>query len=310
MNTLYKQLSTMGIVPVIALPSVESALPLAKALKNGGLPCMEITFRTEACLEGIRTITKEHPDIIVGAGTVLTTDAADAAVAAGAQFIVTPGLNPQVLHHCVDRGYPIIPGCSNPGDVEQAMACGLKVVKLFPAEAVGGLKLIDAMAGPYGDMRFFPTGGINPGNVTAYLKNPHILCCGGTWMVPQDALAKGDYNTIEALTRQAVATILNYRITQVEIAPGEDANASTQSLCDILGFTCSSPTSDGSTPPKGQDKGQLTIATTAILPAVGHLERRGFSLDWESATYNAKGRLVAIPIMATLGGFGLTLMAQ
>ncbi|MBQ4564464.1 MAG: bifunctional 4-hydroxy-2-oxoglutarate aldolase/2-dehydro-3-deoxy-phosphogluconate aldolase, partial [Lachnospiraceae bacterium] len=156
-----KEIEKIGIIPVVVLDRVEDAIPLGKALIEGGLPCAEVTFRTEAAEECIRVMSETFPDLLVGAGTVLTTDQVDRAVAAGAKFIVSPGLNPRIVKYCVEKGIVIVPGCANPSDIEQALENGLEVVKFFPAEAIGGLKMIKAMAAPYVGVKFMPTGGIN-----------------------------------------------------------------------------------------------------------------------------------------------------
>ena len=158
-----------------------------------------------------------HPEMLIGAGTVLTPEQADRAMAAGASFIVSPGFNPRVVKHCVEKGYPVTPGCANPSDVEQAIEMGLDVVKIFPAEQVGGLKMIKAIAAPYHDMMFMPTGGINAKNLNDYLSFNKILACGGSWMVKDDMIRAGAFDQIEALTREAVQTMLGFTIGHVGI---------------------------------------------------------------------------------------------
>jgi 2-dehydro-3-deoxyphosphogluconate aldolase/(4S)-4-hydroxy-2-oxoglutarate aldolase len=179
-------------------------VPLAKALKAGGIPCAEITFRTAQGEEAIRRISGEMPDILLGAGTVLTTDQADRAIAAGAKFIVSPGFNPKVVAYCISKSYLIIPGCSNPSDIEQALEHGLEVVKFFPAEQGGGLDYIKAVAAPYTQVRFMPTGGINAGNFGKYIAYDRILACGGSWMVSADLINAGNFEKITSLSKEAV----------------------------------------------------------------------------------------------------------
>ncbi len=204
MNKVVEELSKIGIVPVIALDDAKDAEPLAKALIEGGLPCAEVTFRTAAAEESIRIMAEKFPELVVGAGTVLTPEQADRAMNAGAKFIVSPGLNPKVVKHCLDKGYPIVPGTSNPSDVETAIELGLDVVKFFPAEANGGVKALQAIAGPFSQVRFCPTGGISPANYRDYLALKSVLCIGGSWLVPADALEAGDYDRITKLAREAV----------------------------------------------------------------------------------------------------------
>ena len=211
MNDTLKQIGSTGIVPVVVLNEADDAEPLAQALVNGGLPCAEVTFRTDAAEESIRRIAKKFPEMFVGAGTVLTTEQADRAVGAGAKFIVSPGLNPKVVEHCLKKGYPITPGIMTPTELEMALGFGLDVVKFFPAENAGGLKMIKAMSAPYTMMKFMPTGGINATNVRDYLACNKILACGGSWMVKGDLISAGDFAEIEKLTREAAAIVKEIR---------------------------------------------------------------------------------------------------
>ena len=204
MNTLLDQIETFGVVPVVVLDHADDALPLAQALCDGHLPCAEVTFRTEAAKEAIRLMTSHHPEMLIGAGTVLTTDQVDSAMEAGAKFIVSPGLNPKIVKYCVDRRIPILPGCANPSDMEAALEFGLKAVKFFPAEQAGGLAYIKAVAAPYTSLRFLPTGGINAENLKEYLSYPRILACGGSWMVKGDLIRAGNFDRIREMTKAAV----------------------------------------------------------------------------------------------------------
>ena len=211
MNAVLEKLQQLGIVPVVVLDDAKDAIPLAKALCEGGLPCAEVTFRTDAAEESIRQISQAFPEMLVGAGTVLTTEQVDRAVAAGAKFIVSPGLNPRIVKYCVDKGIPITPGCANPSDVEQALEFGLDVVKFFPAEQAGGLAYIKAIAAPYVGMKFMPTGGINAKNVRDYLAYNRILACGGSWMVKGDLVKAGQFDKIQELVAEAVQIVKECR---------------------------------------------------------------------------------------------------
>ena len=197
MNKIFKQIEKIGIVPVIVLDNEKDALPLGKALSAAGLLCAEITFRTEAAEKAIKVFAKNFPDFLVGAGTVLSTEQADKAIAAGAKFIVSPGLNPKVVEHCIKSGYPIIPGVSTAGEIEQAMSFGLEVVKFFPAEAAGGLKFIKALSAPYPNIKFMPTGGINAQNIAEYAAFSKVIACGGSWMVSKELISSKDFKKIE-----------------------------------------------------------------------------------------------------------------
>ena len=211
MNDTLKQIGSTGIVPVVVLNKVSDAEPLAEALIKGGLPCAEVTFRTDAAEESIRAIAKKFPDMFVGAGTVLTTEQVDRAIGAGAKFIVSPGLNPKVVEYCIKKGYPITPGIMTPTELEVALGFGLDVVKFFPAENAGGLKMIKAMSAPYTMMKFMPTGGINAKNVRDYLACDKILACGGSWMVKGDLINAGAFDEIERLTKEAAAIVKEIR---------------------------------------------------------------------------------------------------
>lgn len=211
MNDILTKIGNLGIVPVVVLDDAKDAEPLARALCEGGLPCAEVTFRTAAAADTIRIISEKFPDMLIGAGTVLTTEQVDAAVAAGARFIVSPGFNPRIVAYCVDRQIPITPGCSTPSDIEQALEHGLEVVKFFPAEAAGGLPMIKALAAPYVGVKFMPTGGINAANIRDYLAFDRILACGGSWMVPKKLVAEGNFEKIKELTKEAVQIVKESR---------------------------------------------------------------------------------------------------
>ena len=206
-----KRFSEIGIIPVVVLNDVKDALPLGKALMEGGLPAAEVTFRTDAAEESIRVMAQNFPDMLVGAGTVLTVDQADRAVAAGAKFIVSPGFDPEVVDHCIAKGYPVFPGLITPSELAQAVKRGLTNVKFFPAEAFGGLNTIKNLAAPYPMVKFMPTGGVNPKNVEEYLSNPKIYACGGTWMVKGDMIKAGEFDKIKDLTAEAAAIVKKVR---------------------------------------------------------------------------------------------------
>mgnify|MGYP004520503345 FL=1 len=203
MMTIEERFEDFGVVPVVVLDDVKDALPLAKALTEGGLPCAEVTFRTEAAEESIKVMAEAYPDMVVGAGTVLTIEQVNAAVKAGAKFIVSPGFDPEIVDYCLEKEIPIFPGCVTPSEVAQAVKRGLKVVKFFPAEPAGGVAMIKAMAAPYHQLRFMPTGGIGTLNLKDYLEFDKIICCGGSWMVKGDLIKNGEFEKICKLTKEA-----------------------------------------------------------------------------------------------------------
>ena len=208
MNEVIKRIEETKIIPVVVIDDADKAEELAGALIKGGIGCAEITFRTEAAREAIRIMSTEHPEMFIGAGTVLNKEQVDDAVSAGAKFIVSPGLNPEVVRYCLDKDITVIPGVMTPTEIEAAMSLGLDVVKFFPAEAAGGLKMIKAMAAPYKNIRFLPTGGINASNIADYLEDPHVIACGGSWMVSKDLIAQGDFNGITRRTAEAVSMLV------------------------------------------------------------------------------------------------------
>ncbi len=215
-HSILHEIGLLGIVPVIAIRDARHARGLGGALLGGGLACAEVTFRTSAALEAIRELTTAYPEMLVGAGTVLTTEQAADARRAGARFIVSPGLNPTVVEYCLAEGLPITPGVLTPTEVEEALGLGLQVVKFFPAEASGGLKYLKAISAPYTSLKFIPTGGIDRSNLLQYLRFPRTLACGGSWMVKADLIAEERFSEIAALTSEAVAELLGFELQRGE----------------------------------------------------------------------------------------------
>ena len=207
METIITQLETLKIVPVVKLDDARDSLPLAKALIQGGLPIVEITFRTAAAADAIARVSHEVPDLCVGAGTVLTIDQVNQAVDAGARFVVAPGFNPRIVDYCLDHHIPVFPGVNSPTQVEMGLERGLKVLKFFPAEPSGGLKMLKAMAAAYGEVRFMPTGGINPDNLKDYLSFDRIIACGGSWLATEALISDGRFDEITRLVKEVVETI-------------------------------------------------------------------------------------------------------
>lgn len=207
---IYNQFREIGIIPVVVLDDEKDATPLADALVKGGLPAAEVTFRTDAAEEAIR-IMSQKSDILVGAGTVLSIEQAKRAVDAGAKFMVSPGLNPELVKWCIGNSIPVTPGVQTPTEMEAALRLGLNVVKFFPAEPAGGLKMIKAVAAPYTTLSFMPTGGINVDNVRDYLQYERIIACGGTWMVKKDMIREGRFDIVEEETKKAAEIVREIR---------------------------------------------------------------------------------------------------
>ena len=266
-----KQLYLAGIVPVIKIDDAANAVPLAEALRRGGLNCAEVTFRTAAAEESIRRIKTSCPDLLLGAGTVLSMEQVDKAVSAGAEFIVTPGYNPNVVNYCVERQIPVIPGCMDTNAIEMALEAGLDTVKFFPAEAAGGLNMLKALSGPYVNLKFMPTGGISQLNLREYLAFRKVVACGGSWMVKGDLIKKGRYDEIERLSREAIDGMLNLRIDYTRL-PDE-----------------------------------IRVVTDHVSRAVYYLEKQGIQFDMTSAKY-AGSRLVSVSLEATVGNRSVILV--
>ena len=313
MNEVLKQIGAYGVVPVVKIDNVEDALPLGKALIDGGLPLAEITFRTAAAEEAIRVMAKAYPEMLIGAGTVLTTEQVDKAVAAGAKFIVSPGLNPKIVSYCVSKNIPITPGCSNPSDIEAAIELGLDVVKFFPAEACGGLNAIKAMSAPYGGIKFMPTGGISEKNINEYLAFNKILACGGSWMVKDALIKEGKFDEITAMTKAAVQKVLGFDLAHIGINTETEADALAVAnlFSAAFGFAVKNGNSyvfagTGVEANKNGGKGKnghIAIRTNNIDRAMAYLERIGFEIDAESVKPG-----VAAYLKQEFGGFAVHLL--
>ena len=319
MDVVLKRIQSLGIVPVVVLNDAKDAAPLAKVLREGGLPCAEITFRTEAAEESIRIMVQEYPDMIVGAGTVLTTEQADKAVKAGAKFIVSPGLNPKVVQHCQDKGIPIVPGVNNPGQIEQALELGLDTVKFFPAEASGGLNMIKSMSAAYTNMMFMPTGGINIKNLNEYLAFDKIVACGGSWMVKSDLIQNGSFEKIKELTREAVMTMLGFNLKHIGMncKDAEEAEHAADRFQTLFGFMNKS--GNGSvfagegiemmkSPYLGKN-GHIAVSVNSVPRAVEYLSRQGILFNMETAKYQ-DGKLILLYLKEEIGGFAVHLIQQ
>lgn len=211
MADICEKMEELGVIPVVVLNDVKDAVPLAKALVEGGIPCAEVTFRTAAAEESIREIKKAYPEMLLIAGTVLTTEQVDRAVAAGAEMIVAPGFDPEIVDYCLEKNIPVCPGIVTPSELAQAVKRGLTRVKFFPAEAAGGLKMIKAMTAAYTNVRIMPTGGINAKNITEYLECDKIFCCGGSWMVKGDLIKAGEFEKIKEMTAEAKSIAASVR---------------------------------------------------------------------------------------------------
>lgn len=315
-----EEIYKIGIVPVIKINDVEKAVPLAKALIDGGLPIAEITFRTEAAEEAIRRVSKAYPQMLVGAGTVLTIEQAQRAKNAGAKFIVSPGFNPKVVQWCLDNDIVPTPGCTTPTEIEQALELGLNLVKFFPAEQSGGLDKIKALCAPYGNIKFIPTGGINLDNLKEYISFKKILACGGSFMVKEDYINNEQWDKITELTRKSVDTMLDLKIAHIGINSENEAVAKATSdvFNTIMGTEITKDTENSIFAGTlfevmkfngvGQH-GHIAIKTSNVDRAVYHLSKRDIEFDLSTATYNDDGSMKFVYIKDQIGGFGVHLVS-
>jgi len=274
MKNLMTEISKTGIVPVVVLENADKAADVAGALRMGGVNCAEVTFRTDAAAESIKNMLRAYPDMMIGAGTVLTVAQVDQAVAAGAEFIVTPGYNPAVVSYCIEKNIPVIPGCMDTNAVEMALEKGLDTVKFFPAEPAGGLKMLKALAGPYVRLKFMPTGGINENNIAQYMAFDRVAACGGSWMVSPSLVREEKYGEITRLTKKAVMAMLDFKVREIT----EDENG----------------------------EAALVLGCSSVFRAMYYLEKRGFHFKAETAVYQ-DGRAVSVYFEEKFGGYEVCL---
>ncbi len=320
MSKIMDELYSIGLIPVIKIENPLDAVPLAKALIDGGLPAAEITFRTAAAAEAIKNITKAYPDMLVGAGTVLTTEQVDKAIEAGAKFLVSPGLNPKVTAYALSKGIPMLPGCSNPSDVEVALELGLSTVKFFPAEAAGGLKMLKAMAAPYGQLKFMPTGGISADNLLEYLKFNKIIACGGSFMVKDDLVKAKNWAEITALTKNAVKVMLGLEFKHIGInSENKEEGVRGAKLFEAMFGLTNRETSKSTFAgdefefmhSKGPGKcGHIGIKTNFVDRAMAYFKRMGFEFDESTITYDDKtGKPKFVYFKEEVCGFAIHLVS-
>lgn len=314
MNEVLKRVSDIGIIPVIAFNSVDEAVPLCKALVAGGLPAAEVTFRTACAEDCIKVINKEVPEMLLGAGTVLTIDQADRAMAAGAKFIVAPGYDPKVTQHVIDKGGIMMPGTASAGEMQQAMNQGCEIVKFFPAEANGGVAMLKNIGAALKSCKWMCTGGVNAKNVNDYLGYDQIVAVGGTWMCKSDMIKAGKWDEITALCKEAVKTMLGFSLAHVGINCENEVEAqrAAKTLCAFFGFDYKPGNSSifaGSavecmkTPYLGRN-GHIAIATNNLDRAIYHLGRQG--VEFDESTHKPK----AIYLKGEVGGFAIHLVQR
>ena len=320
MNPVLQRVYEIGIIPVIAFNDVDEAIPLCKALMDGGLPAAEVTFRTACAEECIRKIHEELPDMLLGAGTVLTNDQADRAMAAGASFVVAPGYDPNVTQHVIDKGGLMMPGTCSAGEMQQAMNQGCEAIKFFPAEANGGVDMLKNIGAALKTAKWMCTGGVNAKNVNDYLGYDQIIAVGGTWMCKADKIKAGAWDEITALSREAVDTMLGLELVHVGInsANAEEAMANAKALAALFNM----PVKEGNSSifvgakefevMKSQGRGthgHLAIGCNNVDRAIYHLGQRGVKFDMDSMV-NKNGKNIAIYLADEVAGFAIHLVQK
>lgn len=319
MHPVIEQLKLVGLVPVIKLNDPNKAVPLAKALVKGGIPVAEVTFRAAGADKAIAAIAKEVPEVLVGAGTVITIDQVKQAVNAGAKYIISPGFDKEVVQYCVDNNIPITPGCTNPSEVSIATKMGLEAVKFFPAEAMGGLKVIKSLAGPFPKMRFIPTGGIGPDNLKDYLAFDKIIACGGSWMVPEKLIDNEDWDAITALAKEAVLNMLNISLCHIGInsANNDTCETTANSIAQLTGAVTKPGNSSVFVGSQFEimraigrgTNGHIALGVSNVERAVRYFESQGFEFEKDSLVSDEKGAK-AIYFKGEFGGFGIHLLRK
>ena len=310
-----------GFVPVAVIDTADKAVPLARAMLAGGVDVVEVTFRTEAAADSIRAISASCGEMLVGAGTVITVEQCELAVASGARFIVSPGFSRDVVEWCVSREIPIVPGCVTPSEIMAAMEYGIRVVKFFPANLYGGLAGMKALSGPFPGIRFIPTSGINGDNAGEFLRASCVFAVGGSWACSKADIAAGNFDRITALCAAARKSLLGFELGHV----GINCNGAGESrgIClafqEAFGFPYrpgagSSDFSSSAIEVKKHSgrgtHGHLAVATNCLPGAIAEMRRRGFALDEASRTYNKDGELIAVFLRDEIGGFAVHLLRK
>jgi 2-dehydro-3-deoxyphosphogluconate aldolase/(4S)-4-hydroxy-2-oxoglutarate aldolase len=317
MEKVFEEIGLIGIVPVLTIHKADDAVPLATALVDGGLPCAEVTFRTDDAREAIARVSKSGLPILLGAGTVQSVEQVKQAVDCGARFIVSPGLNQKVVEYCLQATIPIIPGVATPTECEQAMGYGLEVLKFFPAEANGGVAFLEAISAPYKKMKFMPTGGIDESTVVSYLNLPGVLACGGSWMVKTDLITNHRFDEIQMLCAKAVKTMLGFTLRHIGINSenSNEAQKTAAFVADVLQFEKKEGAASIFIGTEFEvlkskylgEHGHIAIATNSVERAIAYFERKGIKTKQETRS-EKDGRLSTIYLDVTIGGFAVHLV--
>ena len=313
---IYERIRNTGIIPIVTVKNEESALMIANGLNDGGLSCAEFTFRTDAAEAAILSVTKQLPNMLIGAGTVLTPEQVDRAIDAGAKFMVSPGINADIVEYCMKKNVPIFPGVSTASDIDLASRLGLEVVKFFPSETTGGLPNIKALAAPFPKMMFIPTGGINIKNLANYLSFNKVFACGGSWMTGSDM----SYDDVKESARKAIEVMLGFEFAHIGINEKTDEEADTLAklFCNAfsLEYIMKVPSIFAGTPIEVMKhgglgrNGHLGFSTNDVERAIFHLEARGFTFDAKTARINENNHRTFIYFSEEFGGFAVHIVER
>ena len=319
MNNILENFATSAIVPVVVLDDAKDAVATAKALLAGGVDVMEITFRTAAAADSIKAVAENCRDMLVGAGTVITLEQCKQAVECGAKFIVSPGFDEEVVRWCVENGIAVTPGCVTPSEIMAAMKLGLTVVKFFPAGVYGGLSAMKALSGPFGGIKFIPTGGVNGQNIGEFIAAPFIHAVGGSWVCPKADIAAGNFEKITELCKQARSAALGFEVAHIGLNC-EDAEVAS-AVCEKLNEAFALTVKDGNSSMFASGgievmksmylgkNGHIAIRTNSVPLAIAELAKKGFVCDMTTAKYKG-GRMVAVYLKDEIGGFAVHLLQK
>lgn len=318
MNVL-KKLGNAGVVPVVVIEDATNAVPTAEAMIAGGIDVMEITMRTAAALDSIRNVSKQCSEMLVGAGTVITLDQCKASVDAGAKFIVSPGFDKNVVEYCVENNVAIVPGCVTPTEIMMALNYNIKVVKFFPANVYGGLSAMKALSGPFGDVKFIPTGGVNAQNLAEYISAPYVYAVGGSWVCAKNDISNGNFDKITSLCADARKSVLGFELAHIGVNC-IDADES-MDVCEKLNSAFGFDIKPGSSSNYASNSievmksmylgknGHIAIRTNSIFSAIDELSKRGFVVDMENTRYQ-DNKMIAAYLKDEIGGFAVHLLQK
>jgi 2-dehydro-3-deoxyphosphogluconate aldolase/(4S)-4-hydroxy-2-oxoglutarate aldolase len=319
MDKALARLRACGIIPVVVLEDAQNAVPTADALLAGGIDVMEITLRTKAGLEALRAVAKNRSRIFVGAGTILTLDQCKSCVDAGAHVIVSPGVSLAIVKWCVEHGVAVTPGCVTPTEIMEAVESGCDVLKFFPANVYGGLSALKALAGPFGNVTFIPTGGVDSKNIGEFAASPFVHAVGGSWVCPKDDIQAGNFGRITDLSREAVRNFLGFELAHIGVNAGNENEAAkiADQFAGFFGFEVKPGASSvfaggGIEVVKSSgpgEKGHIAIRTNRIDAAVERLVSGGCSLDMQTAKYK-EGKMIAVYLKVDFGGFAVHLLQK